>query len=97
MAKRKLKNTRTRDTSKNRSSPSKNKSMMRTGKSNGAWKGGTSAHYYRRKAAAQPGEVVHHRNKNHSDMRKSNLKRITKAQHNKVHKRAKKGRSGKRK
>ena len=97
MAKRKLKNTRKRDTTRNRSRSDKSKSMMRTGAKNGAWKGGKSAHYYRRKAGAKPGEVVHHKNKNHSDMRKSNLKRISKAKHNQVHKRAKKGRSGRRK
>jgi hypothetical protein len=97
MAKRKLKNTRTRDTSKNRSRKDKSKSMMRTGSKNGSWKGGKSAHYYRRKAGAKPGEVVHHKNKNKSDNRKSNLKRITKKKHNQVHKRAKKGRSGRKK
>lgn len=96
MAKRKIKNTRPRDTSRNRSRRDKKKSLMRTGAQNGAWKGGKSAHYYRRKAGAKPGEVVHHRNKKKSDMRKSNLKRISKAQHNRVHKRAKKGRSGRR-
>lgn len=91
---RKIRNTRPRDTSANRSRKGKKKSLMRTGSQNGSWKGGKSAHYYRRKAGAKPGQVVHHSNKRKADNRKSNLKRISKAQHNRVHKRAKKGRSG---
>ena len=75
--------------------------MARTGKENGAWKGGKSAHYYRRKANAGKGEVVHHKSggkggkgkpgvHNARTARKSNLKKVTPAQHNKLH--PKKGR-----
>jgi len=81
----KVKNTRPRDTSANRARKDKKKSLMRTGASNGAWKGGKSSHYYRRKASAGPGEVVHHVNKKKSDNRESNLKKVTKARHNKLH------------
>jgi hypothetical protein len=79
------KNTRPRDTSRNRARRDKSKAMMRTGSSNGSWKGGKSAHYYRRKAKAKPGQVVHHKNKRHTDNRKSNLKLTTRAGHNKAH------------
>jgi len=68
-----MKNTRPRDTSANRARRDKNRKMMRTGPRNGAWKGGRSPHYYRRKARAKPGEVVHHRNHKKSDNRKKNL------------------------
>ena len=84
MAKRR-KNTRPRDTSRNRARRDKSKSMMRLGAKNGAWKGGISSHYYRRKARAKPYEVVHHKNKNHSDNRKSNLQKTTRAGHNRRH------------
>ena len=70
--------------------------MARTGKQNGSWKGGKSAHYYRRKANAGKGEVVHHKSggkggkgkpgvHNAKTARKSNLKKVTPAQHNKLH------------
>lgn len=80
-----IKNTRPRDTSRNRARRDKKKSLMRTGPNNGAWKGGRSAHYYRRKARAKPGEVVHHRNKRHTDNRRSNLSKTTRAGHNRLH------------
>jgi hypothetical protein len=82
---RRIKNTRPRDTSKNRARKDKKKSLMRTGAQNGAWKGGSSAHYYRRSAGAKAGEVVHHKNKKKSDNRKSNLSRVSAAKHNKLH------------
>ena len=69
--------------------------MARTGKSNGAWKGGTSAHYYRRKAIAGKGEVVHHvaggkggKGKpgvHTAASAKKGLKKVTPAQHNREH------------
>ncbi len=70
--------------------------MARYGKQNGSWKGGTSAHYYRRKANAGKNEVVHHKSggkggkgkpgvHNARTARKSNLKKMTAAQHNKMH------------
>ena len=70
--------------------------MARTGKQNGAWKGGKSANYYRRKANAGKNEVVHHVSGGKGGKgkpgvhtaktaRKSNLKKMTAAQHNKMH------------
>ena len=70
--------------------------LARNGKQNGSWKGGKSAHYSRRKANAGKNEVVHHvsggkggRGKpgvhNKRTARKSNLRKVTAAQHNKVH------------
>ena len=84
-----------RDTSANRKKRWNKKSpIARTGKQNGAWKGGKSAHYYRRKANAGKNEVVHHvsggkggRGKPgvHSarTAKKGNLRKVTAAQHNK--------------
>ena len=83
--KRKVKNTRPRDTSKNRARRDRKKSLMRTGSQNGSWKGGKSAHYVRRKVSAKPGEIVHHRDKNKSNNKKSNLRKVTKGKHNKLH------------
>ena len=86
-----------RDTSANRKKRWNKKSpMARTGKSNGAWKGGKSAHYYRRKANAGKNEVVHHVSggkggkgkpgvHTKKTARKSNLRKVTPAQHNKLH------------
>lgn len=85
MPRKKVKNTRPRDTSRNRARKDKKKSLMRTGAQNGSWKGGKSAHYYRRKAGAGPGQVVHHKNKKKSDNRRSNLSKVSKARHNKLH------------
>jgi hypothetical protein len=83
--KRKIKNTRPRDTSKNRSRKDKKKSLMRTGSQNGAWKGGKSAHAVRRKVKAKPGEVVHHKDHNKNNTKTSNLQKVSKAKHNKLH------------
>jgi|TARA_R100001594_G_C3853681_1_gene219096 hypothetical protein len=78
-----------KDTSANRKKRWNKKSpMARTGKQNGAWKGGKSAHYYRRKANAGKNEVVHHKNKGKhtaKNAKRSNLKKVTPAQHNKLH------------
>ena len=86
-----------KDTAANRKKRwSKKSPMARTGKSNGSWKGGTSAHYYRRKANAGKGEVVHHHSGGKGGKgkpgvhtaktaRKGNLKKMTAAQHNKMH------------
>jgi len=86
------KNTRPKDTSKNRARTDKNKKMMRTGSSNGAWKGGVSRHYYRRKAKAKAGQVVHHKDKNKRNNSRSNLVKVSAAKHNKLH--PEKGRKG---
>jgi len=86
-----------KDTSANRKKRWNKKSpMARYGKSNGAWKGGKSPHYYRRKANAGKNEVVHHKSGGKGGKgkpgvhtaktaRRSNLKKVTAAQHNKLH------------
>ena len=86
-----------KDTSANRKKRWNKKSpMARYGKANGSWKGGKSPHYYRRKANAGKNEVVHHKSggkggkckpgvHNARTARKSNLKKVTAAQHNKLH------------
>ena len=86
-----------KDTSANRKKRWNKKSpMARTGKQNGSWKGGKSAHYYRRKANAGKNEVVHHVSGGKGGKgkpgvhtaktaRKSNLRKVTAAQHNKLH------------
>ena len=85
-----------KDTSANRQKRWRKKSpMARYGKSNGSWKGCKSAHYYRRKADAGKNEVVHHKSggkggrgkpgvHNAKTARKSNLKKVTAAQINKL-------------
>ena len=91
MARRKFK-----DTAANRKKRwSKKSPMARTGKSNGAWKGGKSAHYYRRKANAGKNEVVHHvaggkgggvkPGVHTAASARKGLRKVTKAQHNKEH------------
>ena len=86
-----------KDTSANRKKRWNKKSpMARYGKQNGSWKGGKSPHYYRRKANAGKNEVVHHKSGGKGGKgkpgvhtaktaRKSNLKKMTAAQHNKMH------------
>ena len=86
-----------KDTSANRKKRwSKKSPMARTGKQNGSWKGGNSAHYQRRKANAGKNEVVHHvsggkngkgKPGDHTakTAKKSNLRKVTAAQHNKLH------------
>jgi len=51
----------------------KNSNMARMGKSNGRFKGGKSSDYRRRITNAKPGELVHHKNKNKGDNKKSNF------------------------
>ena len=83
-----------KDTSANRKKRWNKKSpMARYGKANGSWKGGKSPHYYRRKANAGENEVVRHKSGGRGKpgvhtaktARKSNLKKMTAAQHNKMH------------
>jgi hypothetical protein len=85
-----------KDTAANRKKRWNKKSpMARTGKSNGAWKGGSSAHYYRRKANAGKNDVVHHKaggktgkgkpGVHTAASAKKGLKKMTPAQHNKMH------------
>lgn len=68
-------NTRPRDTSANRAKK-KDPRFQRLGKSNGSFKHGKSPHRYRRIAGAKPHEVVHHKDHNKSNVKKSNLKRL---------------------
>ena len=92
MARKKFKDT----AAKRKKRWNKKSPMARTGKQNGSWKGGKSAHYYRRKANAGKNEVVHHVSGGKGGKgkpgvhtaktaRKSNLKKVTAAQHNKLH------------
>ena len=60
-------------------------SMARDGKKNGRWKDGSSQTHYRNKTKAKPGEVVHHLDGNKKNNNYSNLKKISKAKHNKEH------------
>jgi hypothetical protein len=50
--------------------------MARVGKSNGRWKGGRSKSYRRRVTKAKPGQIVHHRDGNKGNNKKSNFKII---------------------
>lgn len=61
---------------RNPKSKAHNKNMSRPGKSNGRWKKGISKTYYRKKAGAKKGELVHHKDHNKSNSSKSNLKVI---------------------
>ena len=60
-------------------------SMARDGSSNGRWKDGSSQTHYRNKANAPKGKIVHHIDGNKSNNSKSNIKLISKAEHNKAH------------
>ena len=90
-SKRPVRNSRPRDTSANRAKKNKDPRFQRFGKSNGSYKDGNSPHAYRLKAKAKPHEIVHHKNENKKDSRKSNLKVLTNkgtsalAKHNKQH------------
>jgi len=59
--------------------------MARSGSENGRWKDGSSQTHYRNKAKAKSGEVVHHVDGNKKNNSISNLKKISKSKHNKVH------------
>lgn len=61
------------------------KSKQRMASDNGRWKGGTSPDYYRRKAGAKKGQVVHHKDHNKKNNSSGNLKLTTRAGHNKAH------------
>ena len=85
-----------KDTAANRKKRwSKKSPMARTGKANGSWKGGKSAHYYRRKANAGKNETVHHVSGGKTGKgkpgvhtaatAKKGLKKMSAAQHNKMH------------
>jgi hypothetical protein len=51
----------------------KNPKMARWAKKNPKWKGGKSSDYRRRVTGAKKGELVHHKNKNKADNKKSNF------------------------
>jgi hypothetical protein len=59
--------------------------MARSGSKNGRWKDGSSQTHYRNKTNAKPGEVVHHKDGNKKNNNSSNLQKISKSKHNKVH------------
>jgi len=59
--------------------------MARGGNKNGRWIDGSSQTHYRNKANAKSGEVVHHEDGNKKNNSSSNLKKISKSKHNKVH------------
>jgi len=52
----------------------KNKNMARKGSINPRWKGGISSDYRRRITNAKKGELVHHKDKNKKDNKRSNFK-----------------------
>jgi len=60
-------------------------SMARNARSNGRWKDGSSQTHYRNKANAGSGEVVHHKDGNKKNNNPSNIKKISKSEHNKEH------------
>jgi hypothetical protein len=60
-------------------------SMARDGSKNGRWKDGSSQTHYRNKANATRGEVVHHKDGNKKNNSSSNIAKISKSKHNKVH------------
>ena len=73
--------------------------MARPEKENGRWKGGKSSDYRRRVTKAKPGELVHHKDHNKSNNKKSNFKVLKPGKnisaigkHNKEH--PEKGRKG---
>jgi len=59
----------------------------RLGKSNGRWKGGTSKSYRRAVANAKKndGKVVHHKDHNKKNNKRSNYKLMSRGEHNKAH------------
>ena len=59
--------------------------MARKGKKNGRWKDGSSQTYYRNKANAKSGQVVHHKDGNKKNNSRSNVKVVSKSKHNKLH------------
>ena len=64
----------------------KNPNMSRPGKKNGRWKNGKSSDYRRRITNAKPGEIVHHKDKNKKNNKKSNLQKVNgTSAHNKLH------------
>jgi len=61
---------------RNPGSKKRNSNMSRKGKSNGRWRGGRSKTYYRKKAGAKKGQLVHHKDGKKSNSARSNLKVI---------------------
>ena len=49
------------------------KSKQRMASANGRWEGGKSSDYRRRVTNAKPGELVHHRDGNKADNKRSNF------------------------
>jgi len=63
---------------RNPKSRKRNPKMSRTGKTNGRWKNGRSVSYYRKKAGAKDndGSIIHHKDGNRKNNKKSNLQKI---------------------
>jgi len=60
--------------------------MAREADDNGRWKGGKSSDYRRRITNAKKGEIVHHKDKNKSNNKKSNFQVLSSiGEHNVVH------------
>jgi|TARA_Y100000296_G_scaffold86243_1_gene125225 hypothetical protein len=60
-------------------------SMARNGRKNGRWKDGSSQTHYRNKSNAPKGKIVHHIDGNKSNNSKSNIRLVSKSEHNKEH------------
>ena len=68
------------------------KSKQRMGSANGRWDGGTSSDFRRRIMKAVGGELIHHKDKNQNDNKKSNFVKLKPGKgitaigkHNKLH------------
>lgn len=73
------------------------KGLKQFGKKNGRWRGGRSKTFRRRVTKAKPGQIVHHKNKNKSDNKPSNFKKMSPGDHNRAHpEKSKKGNQAKR-
>ena len=59
--------------------------MARGGSKNGRWIDGSSQPHYRNKTKAKSGQVVHHSDGNKKNNNRSNLRLVSKSQHNKDH------------
>lgn len=64
----------------------KNKNMARFKGENGRWKNGKSSDYRRRITKAKAGELVHHKDHNKNNNKKSNFQKVDgTGEHNKLH------------
>ena len=61
------------------------KGRSQNGSSNGRWKGGGSKSFRRRVTKAKPGQIVHHKDKNKKNNKRSNFQKVSPGGHNKKH------------